>query len=151
MTKPLPFYDGQFDTIILSDVLEHIPEPEKLFNEISRVLSKGGKLIMNVPFFYRIHEEPNDYYRYTEYALRMFVKKSNLTLVKLDSIGGVPEILADVLAKNFQHVPWLGVYISSFIQWLASSFINISLGKKISDKTKGPFPLGYFLIAQKIK
>jgi len=30
ITKNLPFKDGEFDTIILSDVLEHIPQPEKI-------------------------------------------------------------------------------------------------------------------------
>src|SRR6202035_1286172 len=37
LTKELPFADGEFDTIILSDVLEHIAEPERLCGEIARV------------------------------------------------------------------------------------------------------------------
>jgi SAM-dependent methyltransferase len=35
LTKPLPFADGEFDTIILSDVLEHVPQPERLWSEIA--------------------------------------------------------------------------------------------------------------------
>ena len=52
LTKTLPFKDGEFDTIILSDVLEHIPQPEHLWKEMSRSLSIGGKIIINVPFYY---------------------------------------------------------------------------------------------------
>ena len=73
MKKVLPFMDGELDTIILSDVLEQIPQPEHLWKEMSRILSIGGKIIMNVPFYYWLHEGPHDYYRYTEFALRRFV------------------------------------------------------------------------------
>ena len=62
INKKLPFEDQKFDTVILSDVLEHVTEPFKLINEIHRLLSKDGILFMNVPFLYWIHEEPYDYY-----------------------------------------------------------------------------------------
>ena len=149
LTKPLPFKDNQFDTIILSDVLEHIPCPELLFEEISRVLSAKGKVIVNTPFYYWLHEQPNDYYRYTEFALRRFVELSGLTIVKLESIGGVPEVLADILAKCCLKIPFLGLYFSSFLQWGTAAFIKTRIGGKASKKTKKHFPLGYFLVATK--
>ena len=150
LTKPLPFKDEVFDTIILSDVLEHLPHPETLFKEMSRVLSREGKIIMNVPFFYRLHEQPNDYYRYTEFALRRFVEISGLKLIQIDSIGGVPEIMTDLFAKTILRVPKLGRLLSSFSQYVTAFFIKTRIGKKISDGTKNNFPLGYFLVAQKI-
>ena len=42
LTKVLPFKDEEFDTIILSDVLEHIPQPEQLWKEMYRILSING-------------------------------------------------------------------------------------------------------------
>jgi len=65
LSKPLPFESNEFDTVILSDVLEHIFNPENLWEEIFRILAPQGRLILNVPFYYWIHEEPHDYYRYT--------------------------------------------------------------------------------------
>ena len=149
LTKSLPFNDGQFDTIILSDVLEHIPQPEKLWKEMSRILSKGGKIIMNVPFYYWLHEKPHDYYRYTEFALRRFVEGSGLTLLQLKSIGGVPEIIADILAKCFVHVPKIGYPLAMFTQWITLLTINTKFGVKVSEATRGNFPFGYFLVAEK--
>jgi len=61
LTKKMPFHDDEFDTLILSDVLEHIPQPEKLWQEMYRILSPKGKIILNVPFCYALHEEPHDY------------------------------------------------------------------------------------------
>lgn len=149
LTQALPFADGEFDTIILSDVLEHIPEPENLCKELFRVLAADGKLILNVPFYYWLHERPHDYYRYTEFALRRFVAGSGLTLVQLDRIGGSPEILADILAKHVQFVPVLGHSLASLIQSIVQVFTKTAVGRRVSYKTSEVFPFGYFLIAGK--
>jgi len=151
ITKVLPFEGEEFDTIILSDVLEHIPEPENLWKEMSRILSIGGKIIMNVPFYYFLHGKPHDFYRYTEFALRRFVENSGLRLIQLEPIGGTPEILADIFAKHFSVIPLLGKGIAIAIQYITGLFVKTTLGKRISEKTSHSFPYGYFLIAEKVK
>ncbi len=149
LTLDLAFDDGEFNTIILSDVLEHLPEPQRLWNEMARILATDGILIMNVPFFYYLHELPHDYYRYTEFALRRFADSSKLKILKLYPIGGVPEIMTDILAKNIIAVPVIGSTLSRFIQWSTALFIRTSIGNKISSITAKRFPLGYFLVAKK--
>ncbi|MFZ0455698.1 MAG: class I SAM-dependent methyltransferase [Ignavibacteriaceae bacterium] len=149
LNEVLPFQDEEFDTIILSDVLEHISQPENLWKEMQRILSKEGKLILNVPFYYWIHEHPHDYYRYTEFALRRFVENSGLRLLYLDSVGGTLEVITDIFAKNILLVPKIGSSIAKFVQWFMLLFIKTKPGKKISKITKDNFPLGYFLIAEK--
>ena len=42
----LPFADGSFDGITCGYVLEHVPEPEKGLMELSRVLRKGGRMLL---------------------------------------------------------------------------------------------------------
>ncbi len=149
LNEPLPFADRSFDTIILSDVLEHIARPELLWVEMARILAPGGELLMNVPFYYWIHAGPYDFYRYTEFALRRFVDSAQLELVQLDVIGGAPEALADIVAKNFAPVPVLGHPVSVAVQWFAEAVAGTRLGGKISRVTGATFPFGYFLIARK--
>lgn len=151
LTKELPFEDYAFDTIILSDVLEHIPQPGKLWKEMVRILSANGKLIVNVPFYYWVHERPHDYYRYTEFALKRFVDDSGLSLVEFQRIGGSPEILSDILAKHIQHLPLIGTPLAICIQYITGVFVKTALGKKLSDQTSEAFPFGYFLVAEKIE
>jgi SAM-dependent methyltransferase len=149
LTKELPFADGEFDTIILSDVLEHIAEPERLCGEIARVLSPNGKLLMNVPFYYMLHEEPHDYYRYTEFALRRLMDRSGLQILQLQAMGGAPEVMLDVFSKNVMHVPVAGVPVATVSHWVTSAFVHTSVGRRISEATARNFPLGYSLVAAK--
>jgi len=149
LTKELPFSDGEFDTIILSDVLEHIPEPERLCREMARMLSPKGKLLMSVPFYYWLHEQPHDYYRYTEFALRRFMDRSGMQTLQLQAIGGAPEIVIDIFAKNVMRVPVAGAPVAMLSQWVISAFIHTSVGRRISEATAHDFPFEYFLVAVK--
>jgi len=151
LTKELPFYDSEFDTIILSDVLEHMPQPEQVWQEMSRILKPSGKVIMNIPFYYWLHEAPHDYYRYTEFALRRFAELTGFEILHLKPLGGTPEILADILAKHLvQFVPLIGGSLAICIQYITGMFTRTGFGKKLSEMTSKRFPFGYFLVAAKI-
>lgn len=145
----LPFADEEFDTIILSDVLEHIPNPERLLGEISRVLTKGGNLIMNVPFLYWVHEAPHDYYRYTEFALQELLARAELDIVMLESLGGAPEVLSDIFAKSCVGIPVVGNSLARLAQWFTELFVKFSIGSRLSARTARKFPLSYGVIATK--
>lgn len=45
----LPFENGTFDLVLLSEVLEHIPDDTAALREIVRVLRPGGHLVISVP------------------------------------------------------------------------------------------------------
>lgn len=47
--EKMPFASQSFTTIICTDVLEHLPLPQKALEEIFRVLAPGGILIGSVP------------------------------------------------------------------------------------------------------
>lgn len=149
LTKPIDLPDQAFDTIILSDVLEHIPVPLDLCREIARLLAPGGKLIMNVPFFYPLHETPYDFYRYTEFALRRFMELSHMKVIQLEPIGGAVEIISDIMSKNMMKLPVLGVSTPRLTQAAAWWFARTSLGAKVLKKTSTQFPLGYFMVAER--
>ncbi|MFN3467777.1 MAG: class I SAM-dependent methyltransferase [Candidatus Brocadiales bacterium] len=45
----LPFKSDYFDLVISLHVVEHLPQPEKFFEEVSRVLKKRGTFILMTP------------------------------------------------------------------------------------------------------
>jgi 2-polyprenyl-3-methyl-5-hydroxy-6-metoxy-1,4-benzoquinol methylase len=48
--QSLSFPNDAFDLVITQDVLEHVPDPERAFSEISRVLKPDGCHIFTVPY-----------------------------------------------------------------------------------------------------
>ncbi|MBY8855903.1 methyltransferase domain-containing protein [Nocardia sp. CA2R105] len=45
----LPYEDGEFDVVIASEILEHIPSDERAIAELVRILAPGGALVVTVP------------------------------------------------------------------------------------------------------
>lgn len=150
LNTKLPLDDEQFDTIILSDVLEHIYQPLVLWREMHRVLKPNGKILLNVPFYYWLHEVPYDYYRYTEHTLRRFAEETNSKIHVLKPLGGILEIWGDLVAKISMRIPVIGKGLAIFSQFIMSAISNTGIGKKISEKTGSQFPFGYFMVIEKV-
>lgn len=66
----LPFKDGSVDAIICECMLEHVPQPEVIVKEISRVMAPGGLIYASVPFLDPYHASPDDYTRWTMSGMR---------------------------------------------------------------------------------
>ncbi len=49
LMKKLPFKDNHFDVIIMSEVIEHLPDDVKGLKEIRRILRPGGIILLSVP------------------------------------------------------------------------------------------------------
>jgi 2-polyprenyl-3-methyl-5-hydroxy-6-metoxy-1,4-benzoquinol methylase len=47
--QSLPFTDGSFDKVLLSEVIEHVPRPDQAIAEAARVLRHGGLLVVSTP------------------------------------------------------------------------------------------------------
>jgi SAM-dependent methyltransferase len=95
----LPFEDAEFDTVLSTQVLEHTPTPWVLFAEMSRLLKPGGTLIVTIPFSYRVHSEPYDFYRFTRYALASLAEANGLDVVDIRPRGGFWAVIGQKLCS----------------------------------------------------
>ena len=56
-------------TVVSTQVLEHVADPDQYLSECRRLLKPDGRLVISVPMQWRHHEIPHDYRRYTRFGL----------------------------------------------------------------------------------
>jgi SAM-dependent methyltransferase len=151
LNKGLDFLkDKSIDTVLCTDVLEHIHRPELLFSEMTRILAPNGYLILTVPFLYWVHESPHDYHRYTHYKLREFCENNKLKVVELNIYGGLPEIIYDLIYKGYWYYNFpLRKLFYFFLKGVGYFLSKRRYVKKLSNISKETFPMGYILVATK--
>jgi len=84
----IPVEDNRYDLILCSQVLEHLPDPKKVLSELNRVLKPNGKLWLSAPFYYEEHEQPYDFFRYTQFGFKELLSKTGFTIEKIDWLEG---------------------------------------------------------------
>lgn len=141
----LPFADTSFDTILASDVLEHLPDIAAAFQDTARLLRPAGRLIVGTPFLYMIHEAPHDYSRPTEHMLRLEAGNAGLTPTTIEPIGGAPDVAFDLASKFLAR----GGRSGAIAYRSARTMASLPLVHRMSERTRHSFPLGYLAVFQK--
>jgi SAM-dependent methyltransferase len=96
--KLLPFRDAAVDRVVMSEVLEHVFEPDVLLDEVRRILRRGGLVLVTVPFAWDEHEAPNDYGRYTSFGLAALLRRHSLEPVRSVKNGNYLSALGQLLS-----------------------------------------------------
>ena len=105
----LPFQDGTFDTVVAFQVLEHVPEPGRMMAEVARVLRPGAHLILTAPHMWGIHEEPEDYYRFTPYGLSHLADAAGMRVVRVIPLAGYWVTAGARLCHYLAHFEKIGL------------------------------------------
>jgi SAM-dependent methyltransferase len=92
-----------YDSVICLEVFEHIKYPWKAINEINRILKPGGVLILSVPHLSRLHEEPDDYYRYTKYGITALLESGGFNIELIVERGGVFSFVGHQISTVLLH------------------------------------------------
>ena len=68
------YSDESYDAVVLDNILEHVPDPFRAVAEVRRILKPGGVCVSATPFIVRIHEVPDDYWRFTRDGLKLLFR-----------------------------------------------------------------------------
>ncbi len=107
----LPFASGSIDTILCTEVLEHVIQPEKVVSECFRVLRPGGTILCTAPFFYPVHDA-RDYYRYSAQGMDALLSRHGFFVDEVIPLSGTGLTLAIMLNLywydiGFMWTKWL--------------------------------------------
>ncbi|MEP9351032.1 methyltransferase domain-containing protein [Xanthobacter sp. KR7-225] len=120
----IPVEDGRFDAIVLNQVLEHLPYPNDVLKELFRVLKPGGRMIATAPFFYEEHDQPYDFFRYTQYAWRRMMADAGFVIEDLHWMEGYLCTVAYQLHRAWRYLPGRPSDIApGILGWVAAPLI----------------------------
>ena len=84
----LKFSDNSFDSVLCTQVMEHVFDNKLLVKEAYRVLKPGGQIILTVPFCWQLHEEPYDFFRVSKYGLQELFEDAGFEIIVIKANGG---------------------------------------------------------------
>jgi len=158
----IPVPDGRYDLVLLTQVLEHVPEPKPVLQEIHRILKPGGALWLSAPLYFEEHEIPYDYYRYTQYGLAHLLNTTGFRIEKLTWLEGYYGTLSHQLINAFRALPLKpreygggigGIFASILAFLLKPVFAALAMLFSILDLrhkyTAGGQPKNYAVVAVK--
>jgi SAM-dependent methyltransferase len=103
--------------VIIDAVLEHVPEPHKVVEEIFRIVRPGGRVYCLVPFVYPYHGYPHNYFNFSKDALEfLFHKFSNCSVeIARGPTSALTNLISEYVAvglsgrSNMMYTFWKGV------------------------------------------
>lgn len=138
------------DSMLCSEVLEHVPHPDRAIAEFARIVKPGGVVILTVPFLARLHEEPHDYYRYTRHGIRRLFDDGAFEVEEIVETGSLfsfvgHQVSLGILGLTW-HVPGLrqvAVALNSALVVRPSALLDriTGIGRLL--------PLGYVAVARR--
>lgn len=103
--KTIPFANEYFDSIFSSEVFEHIFNLPEIIKELNRVIKINGLILITCPFAFCEHEIPNDFARYSSYAIKhLFVQNGFEVLIQLKTGNSLEAISQLRLTYIHQHI-----------------------------------------------
>lgn len=149
----IPLGDSSFDSIISTQVLEHIQNSPKAVKEFYRVLKPGGYCLITVPQMNELHEEPNDYFRFTKYGLEEVFSNAGFKIILVDQRGGFWS--ANMQMQIRYAIDLFRLNKISVLRWIFQPFILINgilaILFDLIDRSRAnrKHAIGWLIIAQK--
>jgi SAM-dependent methyltransferase len=114
----IPFADNYFDSVLCTEVLEHVFNIDEVLTEINRVLKPGGKFLITIPFIWEEHEMPYDFARYSSLGIEAILQKHKFVVQEHRKIGNSFETIYQLKVMEVYY-------------WLTHNVSNIFLRKKL--------------------
>lgn len=146
----LPFINNAFHTIICTQVIEHVSEPQLLITELARVLAPGGYLILSTGWVSPYHPEPKDFYRFSIDGLSYLIDRANLRIVQIIPQGGVLCITFYWWFRLFElHIPAIYKFLVKTRVLRMCELIAEFFDEKFLTKLSHYDAVGYTVVATK--
>ena len=149
----LPFQDKNFDSILVSQVFEHVFNPHQFLKEINRVTKIDGLFLITVPFVWDEHEQPYDYARYSSFGLKYILNENGFEVIEhRKSNNGVEVIFQLINAYLYKITVSKSAYANLLLSIVLMAPVNIMglIFSKILPKNDDLY-LDNIVLAKKVR
>ncbi len=108
--KKIPFVSNHFDSILCTEVLEHVFNINEVLQEFNRVLKTGGKALITTPFMWEEHEMPYDFARYTTPALQQLYTQNGFKIIDNFKTGNYVEVIMQFNINYIKNILPKNIY-----------------------------------------
>jgi SAM-dependent methyltransferase len=98
----IPRHNESFDTVLCTQVIEHVYDHRKLLAEANRLLRKGGVMILSGPLYWPEHGVPHDFFRFTRYGFQELLEECGFSVTEVQENGGAWATAGQSLAHAFE-------------------------------------------------
>ncbi len=91
-----PIDAGKFDTVIMSHVFEHLPDPVVSLEQVKKILKPDGVLYIGVPNIMNMKNRPEVFFHiahafnYSPHSLKLMLQKAGFGVIKFNFSAGLP-------------------------------------------------------------
>jgi len=86
--EKIPLDNQSIDSIVCTQVLGDVKDLNRAISEFFRVLKPGGVVLLTESFAAAIHDEPNDFWRFTDFSLKYLFENNGFEIKGIDRRGG---------------------------------------------------------------
>ncbi len=142
----IPFMSESFDFILMTNLLEHLYD-DRVIAEAYRLLKKGSRLYITVPFLLDVHQKPYDYHRYTYLYLEKKLSHEGFEIENFSPSGDFGTF--QTLVEHYFRFKIGSGSITAKILWQIQKIINVLLKKNVLVHFRNDFTGGYMIQAKK--
>lgn len=118
--EDLPLAAGEFDVVLCTQVLEYVPSPQKVVDEMHRVLRPGGYLFLSVPAVFPRDSNP-EYWRFLPSSLRLLL--GDFSEVEIAAEGSSISGLLRTL--NVSMISFTPRVVGSILRYTVTPSLNV--------------------------
>lgn len=150
----IPLDNTSFNTVLSTQVIEHVEDHQGLVDEAYRLLNPNGYFILSGPFYWYFHEEPYDFFRFTKHGFKYILEKSGFEIVEIIENGGAWANLGQVVNHTFNFSNPNANKVAKGIKYLFRKLkLHILVNKIFAYLDKKDFnpinPINYVIVAKK--
>lgn len=96
---------NEFDVVLLTEVLEHVPQPFLAIKELARIAKPGGNIYITSPFTSGSHQQPYHFSSgYSKEFYHYAAKELDLEVVSIESQGDYFKFMAQEISRALTSV-----------------------------------------------